>query len=105
LQEIDAGDGIHRQYITGDDLALADHLLYRNWLQPPGAAPRSTTVIPALSNLITAWNSSILKHSTRTQAFFLRFLYIFIVKMFFEPAGRAGGAFLLTHEIIALKNY
>ncbi len=45
-QEFDADDLVHREAVERDDTALPPRILAESWLPPPGAAARSTIVIP-----------------------------------------------------------
>ena len=68
LHELDAGEGVHRQDVRGDDAPLAacsSRAAY--WLQAPGAAPRSTTACPASGAARSAAISSSLKTARERQ--------------------------------------
>ena len=56
------------------------------WLQPPGAAPRSTTVMPGFSKLVAALDFLELEHRARPPAFLARPLHVRVGRVFGEPA-------------------
>ena len=96
LNEVDAGDRLHRQHIDGDHAAglRAPTRLAASWLQPPGAAPRSITRAPFFRNARLVVDFHELEGRARAIAFALGARHIRIVELALEPElGRQLAAF------------